>query len=195
MAHRKIKIRICKNMQDMYIMDLLDELFIGTAIDKGIEGKDNQIKFDNFTVQAKTKNILKYKPECQKQPNLKDTAYLDLYNYLIKKGVITSALGKETFITWDSVNKINQDKIKSLDEFKRLVDDYITVLPCYDLDKVALFNFLKTYKYNSTDELTYIRNIVSNMKSKQKSKSKRASKKGGKRTKYQKRKNTLRVMR
>ena len=176
-------------------MDLLDELFIGTAIDKGIEGKDNQIKFDNFTVQAKTKNILKYKPECQKQPNLKDTAYLDLYNYLIKKGVITSALGKETFITWDSVNKINQDKIKSLDEFKRLVDDYITVLPCYDLDKVALFNFLKTYKYNSTDELTYIRNIVSNMKSKQKSKSKRASKKGGKRTKYQKRKNTLRVMR
>lgn len=175
-------------------MDLLGELFVGTAIDKGIENSGNQIKFDNFTVQAKSKNILKYKPGCSKQPDLKDTAYLDLYDFLIKKGVITSALGKEAIITWQSINKINQDKIKNLDEFKRIVDDYITVLPCYELDKVALFNFLKTYKYNSADELTYIRNIGSNMRLKQKSKSKRASKKGGKRTKIQKHKRTRRPM-
>jgi hypothetical protein len=80
-------------------MDFLEGFLGVTLVDKVIEKKNNDIKFDNFIVQAKDKKILELSSNCIiKKPGwtfgtseytvdesyIKD-AYLELYDLLIKK--------------------------------------------------------------------------------------------------------------
>jgi hypothetical protein len=95
-----------------------------------IESSKNEIKFFDFIDGAKKKNILKVtNVDCNvevpgtlygkskrkidtKNENEKNDAYFALYNYLVKKNVITKKNDKSTFFTWDSVHKVNQDIIQ-----------------------------------------------------------------------------------
>ena len=131
--------------------------FLGTVLfDKGVEKGTNQIKFDNFTVQASEKKIMKFKQTCPKTSDLGDAIYMNLYDYLIKKEIITSNIKGLSALTFDTINNINQDKLKTLDGFKGILSDFSTIFPCYDIDMAGLFKFLKEYKYNASDEAKYL---------------------------------------
>jgi hypothetical protein len=160
-------------------MEDLAELMGVVMVHKGIEKGTNQIKFDNFVIRGQEKKILKFKTTCPLTSQKRGEEYLDLYRYLMKKDIITSKIGGISVITLDTINNINQTKLVSLDQFKLLLNDYSTALPCYELDKIGLFNLLKNYQYEMEDEVKLLRNIIRNKsrtKSKRKSKSKTKSK-------------------
>ena len=144
----------------------------GIAANKAIEKTGNQIKFENFVQQAKDKGVLTKIDGCKPEQNGLfgasfvgiDDAYLELYNYLIKKNIIKSTAGAASLVTFDSIDTINKDLIKESD-VKRLVDkdnkDFPKSLKCYTIHHTKLSDFLEGYKYSATNELKVIRGLAS----------------------------------
>jgi len=155
-------------------MGFFDFLFLDAAR-KGIEKSNNEIKFDNFVPQARKEEFLTLIPQCKiqesgmfgnytrdidmenkliKGANL-DLAHLDLYDYLVKKNVITTSTRVGIIFSFDSTYTINKDKI-SVSDLKQLIkkenSDFPKLLKCYNINYEKLSDFLKNYDYKLIDE-------------------------------------------
>jgi hypothetical protein len=125
------------------------ELGFLIGADKAVEQKTNQIKFTNFVAQAKSRNILTPISGCKiksfnlgisekfHKHHMNLNAYTELYQYLIKKKIINQKLGKASFWTWDYIQTINPDLIKTdtLHELIKKEDiNFPTLLKCYNIN-------------------------------------------------------------
>jgi hypothetical protein len=142
------------------MFDFIFELFGWTAASKIAENHMNEIKYQNFIVQGKNKEILTLKPSITGCENTLDKAYLDLYNYLIKKEIITSKINAAAVAMVSPINIINKDKTGEgilKDLVKEENSDFPeTIKKCYTIDYDKLSKFLIDYKYDAKDELSYI---------------------------------------
>lgn len=148
------------------------ELGFLIGADKAVEQKTNQIKFTNFVAQAKSRNILTPISGCKiksfnlgisekfHKHHMNLNAYTELYQYLIKKKIINQKLGKASFWTWDYIQTINPDLIKTdtLHELIKKEDiNFPTLLKCYNINYNELSDLLKNYKYQMMDDINAIR--------------------------------------
>jgi hypothetical protein len=171
-------------------MGSISNLFTGfvavEATNAVAEKVGNQITFENFIVQAKNLKILKIKLNtntentCNKLQlndiNVKKDAYLELYDCLIEKNIITSKLGLATLFTWWTVYTVN-NKLTNIDNIKNLLKNInYPLLKCYSIDYEKLSKFLKSYTHNTMNRI----NIFNGNKSKSKGKSKNNTKKNNK---------------
>ena len=158
-------------------MSFLDELFVQAAGDEVAQQTNNEIKFENFVIQAKKNRVLVLKDETKEciitkpgrlfgtvrynanDPSTKESvlidSYLDLYDYLIKQNIITAKVGAASFWTWDHVNVVNPELIdvnKLQNLLKEGNPDYPNQLKCYTIQHARLSDMLKDYKYSAENQ-------------------------------------------
>jgi hypothetical protein len=135
------------------------------------ESVNNEIQLENFEIQAKKINIMKLKStpckskfwgfiEYTVDDNYLMYCYAELFNYLVKKEIIISKIDVGTFFTADFVYTLPKPFIHQTEFQKRINStnsDYPEILKCYTIDNTKLYNLLKNYKYNITDE--YVRKV------------------------------------
>jgi hypothetical protein len=151
-------------------MSFLTDLIWGTAEDKVVGVVNQELHLENFIQQgqeAKGKdakgnivNILNSKPNSKK--NDINQAYTELYDYLVKKGVIKQELNIFSMITGVSVNTINKDiitnnslknetKLKNLIKINEIEINEKTNLQYYDINYNILSTFLTNYTYGVSE--------------------------------------------
>jgi hypothetical protein len=179
-------------------MSILKDIFFMEAEAKIAESINNEIQLENFELQAKKQNILELKPtpckskfwgfiEYTVDHNYLTFCYADLFNYLVKKEIIISKIDYGTFFTANFVYTLPQPFIDQKEFQKRINptnSDYPEILKCYTIHENKLYDLLKNYKHDVTDE--YVRKVqllgefpTKNPKSISKQ-SKRSIRKGGK---------------
>jgi hypothetical protein len=145
----------------------LAEMFAIEAVGKGAEKINNEIKFENFIGQGKEVKFIKLRSNCKHKvygvsyivdPKYIESAYLDLYDYLIKKEIIKQKIGYETLITADQVHTVNPDKkVLEPKNIKKLINpansDYPVLLKCYHIDYNKLSNYLINYEHAVLNEV------------------------------------------
>jgi hypothetical protein len=145
----------------------LAEMFAIEAVGKGAEKINNEIKFENFVSQGKDVKFLKARSKCKHkaygmsyivEPTYIESAYLDLYDYLIQKGIIKQKIGYEALITADQVHTVNPDKrVLEPKYIKKLINpsnpDYPALLKCYHIDYNKLSNYLINYEHAVLNEV------------------------------------------
>jgi hypothetical protein len=155
----------------MNIQSLLGQLFAIEVVNRGVEKINNEIKFENFIGQGKEVGFLKLISNCKHtaygmsyivDPIHIESAYLDLYDYLVKKGIIKSKFGPETLITADQVHIVNPDKsLLKPENIKKLINptnsDYPALLKCYHIDYNKLSNYLINYEHASLNQFKVIK--------------------------------------
>jgi len=125
-----------------------------------VEKAGNQLTFENFIPQGIKLNILKLIPNCKIKiewvgdvvinNTFQKDAYLDLYDYLVVKNIITKKNGIATLFTWTSVYTVNPE-LSKLNKIKKLLKkdkDYPNLLNCYTIDYAKLSKFLESYTNN-----------------------------------------------
>lgn len=146
-------------------MSILEDIIVMETEAKIAETVNNEIKIDNFELQAKEKNIIKIKSDkCTIKPlfffetivddNYLMQAYGELFNCLVKKEIIISKIDLGSFFTADFVYTLPKPFMDEREFQKRMNDtnDFPELLKCYTIDTTRLYNLLKNYKYNLTDE-------------------------------------------
>lgn len=179
-------------------MSIVKDLFFMEAERKVAETVNNEIKIENFEIQAKQKNIMKIKPQpCKSKMwglfeynvdhNYLNHSYGELFNYLVKKEIIISKIDLATYFTADFVYTLPTPFIDKKEFQTRMNDknkDYPELLKCYEIDNNILYDLLKNYKYNLKDEYEGIGQELGEIfkkKSRSRTRSiKRSIKKGGK---------------
>ena len=165
----------------------LAEMFAIEAVGQGAEKINNEIKFENFIAQGKEVEFLKARSKCKHKafgmsyivdPKYIDSAYLDLYDYLIKKEIIKQKIGFETLITADQVHTVNPDKnVLKPNNIKKLVnrnlEDYPELLECYHIDYNKLSDYLINYEHAVLNVVKVFKRTKSVKKSKSKNRTKR----------------------
>jgi hypothetical protein len=135
------------------------------------ESVNNEIQLENFELQAKKQNILELKPtpckskfwgfiEYTVDHNYLTFCYADLFNYLVKKEIIISKIDYGTFFTANFVYTLPQPFIDQKEFQKRINptnSDYPEILKCYKIHENKLYDLLKNYKHDVTDE--YVRKV------------------------------------
>lgn len=147
-------------------MSIVEEIVLMEAEGKIAETVNNEIKIDNFELQAKEKNIIKLKSDNCKikfwfffettiDKNYLMQAYGELFNFLVKKEIIISKIDLGSFFTADFVYTLPKPFMDEKEFQKRMNDindNDSELLKCYTIDTNALYDLLKNYKYNITDE-------------------------------------------
>lgn len=160
----------------------LANMFAIEAVGKGAEKINNEIKFENFIGQGKEVKFLKTRSKCKHkaygmsymvEPNYIESAYLDLYDYLIKKEIIKQKIGYEALITADQVHTVNPDKkVLEPKNIKKLLNpnnsDYPTLLKCYHIDYNKLSNYLINYEHGALNDFKVLKNNKTVKRSKSK---------------------------
>ena len=148
-------------------MSILKDIFFMEAEAKIAESVNNEIQLENFELQAKEKKIMELKPtpckskiwglfEYTVDHNHLTFCYADLFNYLVKKEIIISKIDAGTFFTANFVYTLPQPFIDQKEFQKRMIpdNDFPEILKCYTIHLNKLYDLLKNYKYNVTDEYT-----------------------------------------
>lgn len=165
----------------------LAEMFAIEAVAKGAEKINNEIKFENFIGQGKEIKILKARSKCKHNvygfsynvvPMYIESAYLDLYDYLVKKEIIKQKIGYEALITADQVHTVNPDKrVLEPKNIKKLINpsnpDYPALLKCYHIDYNKLSNYLLDYEHAVLNEVKVFKRIKTVKRTKSKNRTAR----------------------
>ena len=145
----------------------MDTFLVFLGVDTAIEKGQNQIGFENFIVQAQSKDILKYKPGCMKgwygepldkNPIGMKSIYNILYDCLVEVGIIEKKRDKYSIITLSSSYTITKDtsQLEPVNIEELLKDknsaDFKELNKCFDIDYNKLSDLLKKYVYDSTDQ-------------------------------------------
>ena len=152
-------------------MSIVKDIFFMEAEAKIAESVNNEIQLENFELQAKEKKIMELKPTpCKRKfwgfiqytvdDNYLMISYGDLFNYLVKKEIIISKISIGTFFTANFVYTLPKPFIDEKEFQKRMNptnSDYPDTLKCYTIHNNKLYDLLKNYKYNATDE--YVRKV------------------------------------
>jgi hypothetical protein len=107
----------------------------------------HEIKFEHFILKAVKSKILTLKPKC-KNEIFKMHAIIDLFEYLVKKGILKK---NNTLVIFKRDSYIiNSDKsVLEPQNMKKILSnnaDYPELLKCYHLNYKELSKFLKNYK-------------------------------------------------
>jgi hypothetical protein len=160
----------------------LAEMFAIEGVAKGTEKINNEIKFENFIGQGKEVKFLKARSKCKYKvygisynvvPMYIESAYLDLYDYLVKKEIIKQKIGYEALITADQVHTVNPDKrVLEPKNIKKLINpsnpDYPELLKCYHIDYNKLSNYLLNYEHAVLNEVKVLKHSKTVKRSKSK---------------------------
>jgi len=154
-------------------MSIIKDIIFMEAEAKIAESINNEIQLENFELQAKEKNIMELKStptHCKSKlwgfieytvdHNNLNFCYAELFNYLVKKEIIISKIDVGTFFTANFVYTLPQPFIEQKEFQKRMNStnsDYPEILKCYTIHNNILYDLLKNYKHNVTDE--YVRKV------------------------------------
>jgi len=182
------------NGKNIIYMSIIKDFFLIQAEAKIAESVNNEIKIENFEIQAKDKNIMELKSSTCKSKmfgfeytvdhNYLMHAYTELFNYLVKKEIIISKIDVGTFFTADFVHTLPQPFIDEKEFQKRMnpTNDYPEMLKCYTIHYKKLYDLLKNYKHNVTDEYVRLGQTVEDIQYKKSSSIKKSIKSSIKRS-------------